>query len=492
MTTQQIPILIFLIPFVTCLIIPLFWNNRLISQALAAVAVLMAALYSLFGLLQVRDGSYINYHLSGWIPPFGIEWHLDSLSALMALLVNLVAFVVLVSTGQTVDKDIGKDPRRTAYYMVVLLHISGLLGMILTHDFFNLFVFLEVASLTAYALIGSGHQLKSTVSSFRYLLIGTIGASFYLLGVGYLYVATGTLNMTDLTMRLPEVMASRTVFLGALLMLLGLAIKMGLFPFHGWLPDAYTYAPDSATAFIAPIMTKVAIYTAIRIFYLVLGAPFLQYFGLSQILLILGTFAVIAGSVMAFVQKEFKRMLAYSSVSHIGLIILALGLNHPAAFMGAVLHVIHHAVMKTILFLIAASAYYKHGVHNIFDFAKLREKMPFTMAAFAVTALSMIGVPPMCGFFSKWYILVGSLQSGYPGVAVVVVGASLLTALYFFRVIEQAFYHKTPAPEAAVAEGPIPAVVASGLLSLVLLILGFYAPSIFAWGMRIMAPGSAL
>ncbi|HXV28369.1 MAG TPA: proton-conducting transporter membrane subunit, partial [bacterium] len=304
-----------------------------------------------------------------------------------------------------------------------------------------------------------------------------------------LYTATGTLNMTDLAARLSESVSSRTVITGILFIFLGLAIKMGLFPFHGWLPDAYTYASDSATALIAPLMTKTAIYAFVRIFIIVLGYPLIHQLGVPKLLMALGAIAVMAGSIMAFIQPQFKRMLAYSSISHIGLIVLALGMNHPAAFVGAILHILNHAVMKASLFLTAAAAYERRAVRDILDFGKLRGFMPLTLAGFAVAALSMAGVPPFCGFFSKWYILVGAVQSGHPVMAGVIVFSSLLTALYFFKVIEKAFFQKGDGPKPVIAEAPVPLLLSGVFLSALILILGLVSPLLFSWGMRALVAG---
>lgn len=478
-------VLIFFIPFFTALLIPLFRGQRLIVQTITSIALLGSLISSLYVFTLVKDGQAIHYPMGGWMAPFGIEWRVDSLTALMAILVSAVSLLIILATGATVDKEIGKV--RLPYYTVVLLNISGLMGIILTNDFFNLFVFLEVSSLTGYALIASGGHLRGTVSSFRYLLIGTIGASFYLLGVGYLYAATGSLNMTDVAARVQDIISSRTVFLGILFLLIGLAIKMGLFPFHGWLPDAYTYASDSATSLIAPLMTKVMIYSFIRIFFIVLGADFIAKFGILKILITVGSLAVVSGSIMAFMQKDFKRMLAYSSISHIGLIALGLGLNQPIAFVGVILHIINHACMKAALFLTAASASYQHNVRNIVDFVKLRGRMPFTLAVFAMAALSMIGIPPFCGFFSKWYILIGSFEAGHPWIAALIVGSSLLTALYFFKVIEDGFFHHTSS-HPQISEGPLALVFSSGLFAVSLLVLGYFAPQIFSWGLHTLPP----
>lgn len=481
----MIPALIFLCPFMTALMVPFFHTKRSVSQILTLAALAGSFFFSLKGLSITGNGSVIHHYMGNWTPPYGIEWRLDTLSAFMSLLVSALAFIVIFATGVTVEKECTNA--KIPYYTIVLLHVASLLGIILTHDLFNLFVFLEVASLTAYALVASGNDTRGNVASFRYLLIGTAGASFYLLGVGYLYAATGTLNMTDMALRLQELGISRTVFLGVTLILIGLAIKMGLFPFHGWLPDAYTHASDSASALIAPLMTKVMIYSFIRIVLWVIGRNTLTTLGIGPILTVFGTLAIVAGSIMAFMQRRFKRLLAYSSISHIGLIMLAFGLGNKTALIGAFLHILNHACMKAALFLVAATAYHRHGIDDIFDFSKLRGKMPYTMAAFCVAALSMVGIPPLAGFFGKWYILVGSLQAGKPIFAVLVVLSSLLTALYFFKVIEQTFFHRQK-ENVTVQEGPLALVISTGSLAIGLLILGYFAPAIFHWGFNLLVP----
>jgi len=485
MNVQSIPLYIFLSPFISAIFIPFFYKKKYAAHFIAALGLVGSAYFSLQGLANVQNGEIIHHFLGGWTPPFGIEWRMDAFSAVMTSMVSILALVVIMATRPTVESEIHHS--RLSYYVIVLLHVAALMGMILTRDLFNLFVFLEVSSLTGYALIATGDSQRGNVSSLRYLFIGTIGASFYLLGVGYLYAATGTLNMGDLAARLPEVAASRTVLIGIILILIGLLIKIGLFPFHGWLPDAYTYASNSASALIAPLMTKVSIYAFVRIFFGVFGFFALRELHLSTILIALASIAVIAGAVMAFVQTQFKRMLAYSSISHIGLILLGFALDNPTAFMGSVLHILNHALMKAILFIIAAAAFDQYGVKDIYDFSRFRGKMPYTLAAFSVAALSMIGVPPLCGFFSKWYIVVGAFEAGQFWVAGLILFSSLLTALYFFRVIEQAFFQQhSPARKQEEAKPPM--VVSAVLLSVTLFVMGWFAPSIFRWGITYLYP----
>ncbi len=486
MKLEQLPLLLFLIPFSASLLLTLArLFGRRYYRPLAASAMGISALLSIWGVVRISRSSPLNYRLSGWAPPIGIEWSLDLLSALMAALVCVIAFVVIFATGKPVDREIGESS--LPFYMLSLLLIAGLLGIILTRDLFNLYVFLEVASLSGYALVASGPE-RSRYAALRYLLIGSIAASFYLLGVGYIYAATGTLNMADVAERIRPLLGSRTTLMGLILIFAGLAIKMGLFPFHAWLPDAYSYASNPAAALIAPLMTKVAIYALVRILFWLFGAELVSTtIPVTLILVWLGATAIVVGSIAAFMQSDFRRMLAYSSVSHIGLMVLGIGLNHNLALTGALLHVINHAFMKACLFLVATAAAYQHGVRDVFDFGRLRHRMPWTMAAFAVAALSMVGVPPLCGFFSKWYILLGAIRAGKPLFALLIVASSLLTALYFFKVIEQAFLTKR-GEERRVAEGPLPLVAATGFLALCIVLLGLFAPRIFALIMGFVSP----
>lgn len=486
---SQTPILIFLFPFLGMLFLPFLGKNKKLTFAAVMFLMSAAVFFSISGVMQTGAGAIMIYKMGGWQPPFGIEWRMDGFSALMAILITGVSLTVIFATRSSVNREIKSSG--PVYYMTALLHIAALIGMILTHDLFNLFVFIEVSSLTAYALIATGDDAKGGIASLRYLFIGTIAASFYLLGVGYLYSATGTLNMSDLAARLPVVLESRSVYLGFFLIFMGLAIKMGLFPFHSWLPDSYTYASDSATALIAPLMTKTAIYGFIRIFVIVLTPEILQSFGILKITGGLAAVAMIAGALMAFSQINFKRMLAYSSISHIGLIILGVSLGHPVALAGAIFHLVNHSVMKMGLFLISAAAFERHGVREIMDFGKLRGRMPFTMAAFFMIALSMTGIPPFGGFFSKWYILTGAVQSGNLIFAALIIFSSLLTALYFFKVIEQAFFQKAKKAETIVIEeASFPLVFSAGLSAVSLLVLGIFASPIFNWIMKAVLPGA--
>lgn len=355
----------------------------------------------------------------------------------MAALVCFLAGVVLAVTPRLVEKEVGG--RQVYFYCGALLWVSALLGITMAADFFNFFVFLEVAALSAYALVGMGAHPLAPVAAFRYLLLGTVGASLYLLGVGCLYGATGTLNMQDWIARFHGSPYPALLSAGIVLILGGLALKIGLFPLHGWMPDAYAYAPSASAALLAPLMTQVMLYGFLRLVWWIFleakGGIFEEF--LLGILRLLSAAAIVAGAFWAFLQTDLRRMLAYSSVSQIGYILLGVTLGNSTALLGALLHILNQAIMKTCFFLFAAQAEGVFGVRRVTDLGSLHCATPWGVRAFWIASLSMIGIPPACGFFSKWYLLLGAWEAQKPFFAAVIVGASLLTAAYFFKVLEQ-------------------------------------------------------
>ena len=438
--TAHLPVLIVVLPLAAAVAVPLI---ALVSVkaafAVACLTLAAAGVASCTALSHVLAHGVLRYELGGWAPPWGIEYVVDPLSGGMAALITLIAVCVVVYAGPQADG--GSAARGGMFHSLFLLLVTGLLGIVLTGDMFNLYVFLEISSLAAYALLASG-GIRGTVATFRYLIVGTIAATFYLLGTGYLYALTGTLNMADMAMRLTAVVDARAYGVAVVLIVIGLAIKAALFPLHGWLPDAYTYAPAPVTGFIAAVMAKVSAYALFRVLYFVTPAEGAS----AQVLMLLGwvsVIAVLAGSILAMAQQDIRRMLAYSSVGQMGYIILGFALGTPAALVGALLHLFGHAVMKGCLFLVVGGIRWRTGIYKISDYAGMGRRMPLTMAAFVVAALAMIGLPPTLGFFSKWYLLSGAVEAGAWLFVAALVLSSLLGVVYFFRVFEFA-YLKTP------------------------------------------------
>ncbi len=440
------------------------------AQGVAVVGAVGALGLAILGLTHVVGADPIHHHLGGWPPPIGIEYVLDPLSGYLSLIITGIG---LLSVVYPVGAGFMLTPRRgLPVYGLVMLLLAGLLGVVVSGDLFHLFVFLEIFAIATYALVATGGD-RAVYASFRYLLIGTAGSGLYLLGVGFIYFATGTLNMVDVAGLLPDLTDSPTIIGAAVLITVGLGIKMALFPLHVWLPDAHTNAPPAVAALLAAVQVKVGAYALLRILYGVFGPSIVAGdLPISTALTAFGAAGIVVGSAMAIVQSDFKRLLAYSTVAQLGYIGVGIGLATPLALVGALLHVLNHAVMKSCLFFIAGGIYDQTHVKEIDRFAGLGRKMPVMMGAFAIAALSMVGVPPTAGFFSKFYLVVAAIDVGSWLVVAVVVGSSLLTATYFLRMIEQIFLGTPTDAIGDAVEPPARVLGPVAILAVTLLVVG--------------------
>ena len=475
--SEHLPVLIVILPLTAALVVPLVGRRSpaaahgLTLGALAAtLACAITALARVMDMAAMGAGAW-RYSFGGWAPPWGIEYVLDPLAGGMAVLVSALALAASVYAWPYQN---ATDRSRIGLFdALYLLLTAGLLGIVATGDLFNLYVFLEISAIAAYGLLATGGD-RAVLATFRYVLIGTVASSLYLLGLGYLYALTGTLNMADLASRMTDVVDSPATAVGVALIVVGLSIKAAVFPFHGWLPDVYTYAPPPVTGFVAAVMTKVSAYALFRVLYFVLGAEAaaataLTFLGWAALV------AIVAGSWLALAQTDVRRMLAYSSVGQMGYIIFGFSLGTPIALVGALFHVLNHAVMKGCLFLVVGGVRWRTGVSDVSGYAGMGRRLPLSMAAFAVAALSMVGLPPTAGFFSKWYLLLGAFEThSWVGVAVLVVSSGL-SAVYFFRILERAFFALEPrtAP-AGERELPVGMVAPALVLAAVVLLLGLF------------------
>jgi multicomponent Na+:H+ antiporter subunit D len=423
------------------------------------------------------EAGVIRYRLGGWLPPFGIEYVIDHLNAMMLILLSLISLVVAIYSKWSVEREI---PEKVVYfYTMYLLQVTGFLGIVITGDLFNLYVFLEVSSLAGYALIAIGED-GAPMACFRYIVMGTIGACLYLLGVGYIYLSTGSLNMADVQQLLPELYRSKVILTALAFMISGLAIKMALFPFHLWLPDAYTKAPSASSALIASLMTKISLYVMIRILFTVFQPDFsIRLLPVTKILAWAGFAAICAGAVMALAQRDFKRMICYIMVAEVGYIVGGIGLANPTALKGAILHIFNDAVMTAGLFTVAGIIVLKTGHHGLSDFKDLFKKMPLTMGAFLVGALSIIGVPPTCGFFSKWYLIQGAIIAKHWAFMGALLGSSLINVILFFRIIEIGYVfhgqgHHGVEASTEIDEAPLGMLLPTMAIAIAIILIGLY------------------
>lgn len=410
------------------------WASQLVAVAASALSLTAAVV----GVTRAVSEGAISYALGGWPAPIGIEYVLDPLSGFMAVIVSFIGVLIAVyPVGAAFDH----TPRAGApVYPLVLLLLTGLMGVMLSGDLFHLFVFLEIYALSSYGLVSLGGD-KGVFAALRYLLFGSIGSGLYLLGVGFLYFATGTLNMAAMAQELPSIADSPTVLGAMALIVTGLALKMALFPLHVWLPDAHSFSPPGVAALLAAVQVKAGAYALIRILFFVFGPAYTGDAGLpvASALVWFGLAGVIYGSVLAIRQSDIKRLLAYSTVAQLGYIGVGIGLGTRAALIGAILHVLNHALMKSGLFLVAAGIIQRTGLKTVARFAGLGKRMPLTMSGFAIAALSMVGVPPLAGFWSKFYLIWAAVELEHWVAAVVIVFSSLLTLVYFLRLFEAVF-----------------------------------------------------
>jgi multicomponent Na+:H+ antiporter subunit D len=450
----HLPILHVLIPLMTapaCLIL----RRRDLVWVFALAATLMSFAVSVGLLVQVLESGTVIYEFGGWEAPWGIEYRIDLLNAPLLVLVSGISAVVLFAARKSIDAEIPKD-RHVLFYIAWLLCMAGMLGILATGDAFNVFVFLEISSLSAYTLIALGKDRKSLWASYQYLIAGTIGATFILIGIGLMYMMTGTLNMADMAERLPEVSSSRTVFTAFAFFIVGVCLKLALFPLHVWLPNAYAYAPSVVAAFLAATATKVAIYILIRFKYGIFGFDFaFSSLPLQSIFLALGLAGIFVASIAAIYQDNLKKLLAYSSVAQIGYLIVGLGLANESGLMATLLHMLNHGLMKGALFLALAAVVFRLGEANLSEMHGLASRMPWTMAAFLIGGLSLIGVPLTVGFISKWYLVTAAIEHNWWPVAGLILLGSLLSVIYIWKIIEVVYFKAANEKTAHVKEAPL-------------------------------------
>ncbi|RJR17028.1 MAG: monovalent cation/H+ antiporter subunit D family protein [Nitrospiraceae bacterium] len=477
----QAPALIIIIPLLSSLINILLgmWRRNLCYPF--ALIVLASSVLLAFNLMNtVISTGIIHYRIGGWTPPWGIEYVIDHLNAFIAVIVTTMSFIVSVYSKRSIEKELRAD-KIPYFYTTYLLLTTGLLGITVTGDVFNIYVFLEITSLAGYALIAIGDE-KAPMASFNYVVMGTIGACFYLLGVGYLYIMTGSLNMADLQRLLPDLYGSTVILVAFAFFLIGVSIKIAFFPLHTWLPNAYTHAPSAVSALVASTMTKVGAYVMIRITFTVFEPRFSsEIIPMTSILGWSSVLAIISGSILALAQTDFKRTLSYILIAEVGYIVMGLSVGNRSGFTGSVLHILNDAFMVACLFMVAGAVVYKKGSRNLDDFRGLNKSMPFTMAAFGIAAISMIGVPPTAGFFSKWYLVLGAIEAGQWVFAGALLFSSLVNAVIFVRILEKVYFSgngENPAPSRD--EVPLSMLSPVVFMAACILVLGFYSGDIIS------------
>ena len=469
---DQLPLLTVVVPMIAAPLCVLF-GNRHLAWWLAFLASLASFLFSAHMLLQVLDGDVLSYHLGGWAPPLGIEYRVDAANAFVLLLISGISTVILPYARQSVMHEI-KKVSHTLFYCCYLLCFTGLLGVVATGDAFNVFVFLEISSLSTYVLIAMGAERdrRALTSAYDYLILGTIGATFFVIGIGFLYIATGTLNMADLAVRLADMGDNRTVQAGFAFIVVGMGLKAAIYPLHLWLPGAYTYAPSVVTIFLAATATKAAIYVLMRFMFSVFQPDFVfELHTLTWIVMPLAILAMFAASLIAAFQSDLKRLLAYSSVAQVGYMILGIGLATKISLSASMIHLFNHGITKAVLFMVVGAFVMRKGSSFIKHLNGLGKQMPWTSAAFVIGGLSLIGVPGTAGFISKWLLIDAALKIDLWWLAILIVLSSLLAVVYVWKAVE-VLYLKEPDEGADIKEVPMSMMIPMWIMAIACIYFG--------------------
>ncbi|HNQ04585.1 MAG TPA: monovalent cation/H+ antiporter subunit D family protein [Thiobacillaceae bacterium] len=416
-------------------------------------------------------GGVLTYHIGNWAPPWGIEYRVDRLTSFVLVLVSGTAALVLTYGHASIEREIARASHYL-YYAMFALCLAGLLGITITGDAFNVFVFLEISSLATYVLIALGRDRRALTASYRYLILGTIGATFFVIGVGFLYLLTGTLNIADMGARLRDVENPRAVLAALAFLTVGISLKLALFPLHQWLPNAYTHAPSTVTAFLAATATKVSVYVLIRFYFGVFGESLVfQRLPLPEIMLGLSLLALFAANLIAVFQDNLKRMFAYSSVGQIGYITLGLSFDSVHGLTASIVHLFNHGVAKAAIFLLIGGLVLGIGrpgapppVPTFKHLAGLARRMPLTCLGIVLAGLSLIGVPGTGGFISKWYLVLAAMEQRQYWLVGAILLSSLLAVAYVWRFVEAAYFRPVPGDGGVVREAPLVMLIPAWIL----------------------------
>ncbi|MDX1374871.1 MAG: monovalent cation/H+ antiporter subunit D family protein [Burkholderiales bacterium] len=453
MTLAHLPVLEVVVPLIAAPL-TLVLRRASVAWVLTTAACVFSFVAALFLALEVARNGPISYAIGSWAPPWGIEYRVDALSAFVLVLVSGIAAAVAPFAWRSVAAELRGD-QRYLFYTMYCLCVAGLLGMTITADAFNLFVFMEISSLASYVLIALGRDRRALHAAFQYLILGTIGATFFVIGVGLLFLMTGTLNLVDMAERLQGIGGDRPVLAALAFITVGMSLKLALFPLHLWLPNAYTYAPSPVSALLSATSTKVSVYVLLRFYFDVFELDLvITVLPMPGVLMGLSILAIVTASLVAVWQTDLKRLFAYSSVGQIGYITLGISLASTDGLTSAIVHLFNHGVSKAAVFLLLGIVAYHAGATPFASVQGLARTMPLTAIGIVIAGLSLIGVPGTAGFVSKWYLVLAAIEAGRWWLAALVVATSLIAVAYVWRFVEAA-YLSAPT-DATPATGDVP------------------------------------
>ncbi len=459
------PVLLIVVPLGLAFAIPLFgFISKRIEKYIPLTAMLFNLIVSLL-LIPKALQQPIVVSIGGFPPPFCINLVAGPVGILFSAIIALVGLLVSVYA-----LDYIKQGATGEYHILYLLLLVGATGVVLTGDIFNLFVFFEILCISSYALVAHSGDKAGIESAVKYLIQGAIGSSLILIAIALLYGLFGTLNMADIARNIDSV-SSISVFVPLVLFITGLGVEAAIFPLNAWLPDAHSSAPSSISAILSGIAIEVGIYAVARVIFTIFGAQSILLF-----LLLLGILTLLIGEMCAFSQRNIKRLLAYSSIGQIGLILFALGIATHSGVVGGLFQIISHALSKALLFLAVGYMIYRTGSLEISTLEGMGRKMPLTSLAFTIGAFSLVGLPPFVGFPSKFLIVRAALIAQEPLfvvlIALVLLG-TIIEGAYFLRIV-QVLYFKGEKSNSKIEDAPIVALIPIFILMLLILIIGIY------------------
>lgn len=422
------------IPLFGAFLIPLFArSNRVMEKLTAGIITFALVALSVAALLIAAESGTLVYKMGNWLPPYGICFVLDGLSAFMLITVNAIAFLAVLYSVNYIEKFTSS----WQYFTLFMLMVAGMNGVVLTGDFFNLFIFMEITAVACYALVAYGCEHSELEASFKYIILGSLASVLILFGIGFLYSYTSSLNMADISRELALKGQSNLLLFVSALFIMGFGLKAALVPFHSWLPDAHPSAPAPISAMLSGVVIKaLGVYVLVRLFFNVLG----NIDQIRGILMVLGSLSMVVGVILAVVQWDFKRLLAYHSISQIGYVVLGFGLATELGILGGLFHLMNHAVFKSLLFLNAGAVEYNTETRNLKEMGGLKKVMPVTGSTSLVASMSIAGLPPFNGFWSKLIIIVAAIQAQEYFHASIAVAVSIVTLVSFAKVQRYAFY----------------------------------------------------
>lgn len=437
---RLVPLVTIMVLMIGAFVMPLLKQKKKIYVTYMSLNALVLVL-NLMNLWMVKArGTYI-LTIGHFEAPFGIAFRIGAVESVIGLLFAFVLMMIGWYSYYSLEKEI--SPKRTGFfYTLVSLLLASLFGIIYTFDLFNGFVFIEVSTLAACGLIVIKDKKENIKATLKYLILSTLGSGLVLMGIALVYSMTGHLSMGFIKEILPsQVLGNEnSILISLILFTVGLGIKSAMFPLHVWLPDAHSSAPTPSSAILSALVIKAPVLFLMKIYYMVFGMDILSSTMVLDLLLIFGSLGMLAGSLLARSQKELKRMIAYSSVAQMGYIFFGIGLGNRLGLVMAIYHIVAHGVTKSCLFLAAGSFIEQTGNKHIEDFKGIGKEMPVTLGIFTISALSMIGIPVLPGFISKWNLSMAAIETGQIYLLAILLISSLLNASYYFPIIINGYF----------------------------------------------------